>query len=81
MDAIITSGGVSKGDFDLVRALSKNGGGCFHQGGGCPGASVSFGYIHNQDEKQGKTTIPVFALARASVGCLINCEMLVRPSY
>jgi molybdopterin molybdotransferase len=81
MDAIITSGGVSKGDFDLVRSVIRNTGKViFTRVEVGPGASVSFGYIHNQDDQQGKTTIPVFALAGPPVGCLINCEMLVRPS-
>jgi molybdopterin molybdotransferase len=80
-DAIITSGGVSKGDFDLVRSvIGKMGEVVFSRVEVGPGASVSFGYVHRQDDKEGRKAIPVFALAGPTVGCLINFEMLVRPS-
>jgi molybdopterin molybdotransferase len=80
-DAIITSGGVSKGDFDLVRSvLNKLGEVVFTRVEVGPGASVSFGYVIKEDEKRRGSTIPVFALAGPPAGCLINFEMLVSPS-
>ncbi len=45
-----------------------------------PGASVSFGLVNKQADNKGEEPIPVFALAGPPVGCLINFEMLVRPS-
>jgi molybdopterin molybdotransferase len=80
-DAIITSGGVSRGDFDLVRSvLNRLGEVVFTRVEVGPGASVSFGYVNKENEKTGTMKIPVFALAGPTVGCLINFEMLVRPS-
>ena len=80
-DAIITSGGVSRGDFDLVRSvLNKLGEVVFTRVEVGPGASVSFGYVHRQEDKESRKAIPVFALAGPPVGCLINFEMLVKPS-
>jgi molybdopterin molybdotransferase len=80
-DAIITSGGVSKGDFDLIRkVVGKLGEVVFSRVEVGPGASVSFGYVIKEDEKQRGAVIPVFALAGPPAGCLINFEMLVRPS-
>jgi molybdopterin molybdotransferase len=81
MDAIITSGGVSKGDYDLVRSVvGKLGEVVFARVNVGPGASVSFGLVNKQADNKGEEPIPVFALAGPPVGCLINFEMLVRPS-
>jgi molybdopterin molybdotransferase len=82
-DAIITSGGVSKGDYDLVRlVLEKTGRLVFSRIRMGPGASVAFGTVERQNPNNGNVavTVPVFSLSGPPVGCLINFETLVRPA-
>jgi molybdopterin molybdotransferase len=80
-DAIITSGGVSKGDYDLVRlVLGKLGKLVFSGIKMGPGASAAFGLIKKSSANGADTVIPVFSLAGPPAGCLINFETLVRPA-
>lgn len=80
-DAIITSGGVSRGDYDLVRlVLGKIGGLVFSRIKMGPGAAVVFGVIKRLSTDNSNTPIPVFSLAGPPAGCLINFETLVRPA-
>jgi len=80
-DAIITSGGVSQGDYDLVRfILGKVGTIIFSRIKMGPGAAVVFGSIKRPPVKGRNAGIPVFALAGPPAGCLINFETLVRPA-
>jgi molybdopterin molybdotransferase len=79
-DAILISGGVSKGDFDLVRlVVGKLGRIEFNRIQMGPGASFSFGVLTVSSAGR-KRTVPVFALAGPPAGCLINFETLVRPA-
>jgi molybdopterin molybdotransferase len=79
-DAIITSGGVSKGDFDLVRLTVGNlGKVLFNRIMMGPGAAFTFGLL-SRDSGKHKQTVPVFALSGPPTGCLINFETLVRPA-
>jgi molybdopterin molybdotransferase len=80
-DAIITSGGVSKGDYDLVRlVLGKIGKLVFSRIKMGPGAAVAFGTVERYAANNGNTTMPIFSLAGPPAGCLINFETLVRPA-
>jgi molybdopterin molybdotransferase len=80
-DAIITSGGVSKGDYDLVRlVLGEIGHVIFSRINMGPGAAVAFGQIEKSSENGGNLSVPVFALSGPPTGCLINLETLVRPA-
>jgi molybdopterin molybdotransferase len=79
-DVIFTSGGVSKGDFDLVRLMiGKYGRVVFSRIQMGPGASFAFGLV-NSGDKQDQRQTPVFALAGPPTGCLINFETLARPA-
>ena len=79
-DAILISGGVSKGDFDLVRlVVGKLGRVEFNRIAMGPGASFSFGVVTVSTAEQ-ERTVPVFALSGPPAGCLINFETLVRPA-
>lgn len=76
-DAIITSGGVSKGDYDLLRiVLAEMGKVVFSRIKMGPGASVAFGLIHDESGKQ----VPVFSLSGPPIGCLVNLETLMRSA-
>jgi molybdopterin molybdotransferase len=80
MDAILTSGGVSKGDYDLVRKVIGGVGEIvFARIQMGPGASASFGLVKRGTGDERQDPIPVFALAGPPAGCLINFETLVRP--
>ncbi|HEX2964563.1 MAG TPA: gephyrin-like molybdotransferase Glp [Syntrophorhabdaceae bacterium] len=80
-DVIITSGGVSMGDYDLVRlVLGKLGKIVFSRIKMGPGAAVVFGTISRSAEDNGVPPIPVFSLAGPPAGCFINFETLVRPA-
>ncbi len=80
-DVVITSGGVSKGDYDLVRlVVGKLGKVIFSKIKMGPGAAVAFGVISNFSRDGGKKAIPVFSLAGPPAGCIINFETLVRPA-
>lgn len=62
-DAIMVSGGVSKGDYDLVRlTIAKLGEVKFVRVKTIPGASFSFGSVKKASGKGQTTSIPVFAL-------------------
>ena len=79
-DAILLSGGVSKGDFDPVRlALGKLGKVVFSRIQMGPGAAFSFGVLEVPTGNH-KRIVPVFAMSGPPAGCLINFETLVRPA-
>jgi molybdopterin molybdotransferase len=79
-DAIITTGGVSKGDYDIVRLLlGRRGEVLFSRIDMGPGASVAFALIRDLPDDGPASRIPVFALSGPPAGALINCETLVRP--
>lgn len=82
VDAIITSGGVSKGDYDLVRlVLARRGQIVFSRVKMGPGASVAFSIINRPAEQGGHSDrIPVLSLSGPPVGCLVNLETLLRPT-
>ncbi len=80
-DAIITSGGASKGDYDLIRlVLSRIGEVTFSRINMGPGAAVAFGRVVRRSTDGGDIPVPVFALAGPPHGCLVNMETLVRPA-
>lgn len=79
-DAIVTTGGVSKGDYDIVRLLlGRMGDVLFSRIAMGPGASVAFAVVDAPGRDGRQTRIPVFALSGPPTGALINCETLVRP--
>ncbi|MEN6622252.1 MAG: gephyrin-like molybdotransferase Glp [Smithella sp.] len=79
-DAIVTIGGVSKGDYDLVRlAVVKTGKVVFSGIRMMPGTSTAFGVIKRFSSDDAKA-IPVFSLSGPPAACLINFETLVRPA-
>lgn len=80
-DVILTSGGVSKGDYDLVRlVLDKMGRVVFSRLDTGPGGSFAFGLADREAEGGRPSSVPVCALAGPPAGSLINFETLVRPA-
>jgi len=76
-DAIVTSGGVSMGDFDVVKAvLSKIATMQWMQMAIKPAKPFAFGQLKSSDGR----TIPVFGLPGNPVSSLISYELLARPA-
>jgi len=80
-DAIITIGGVSRGDYDLVRpAVAKIGKIVLDGVRMFPGTTAVFSMARRAAANRNERVIPVFLLAGPPRGCLINFETLVRPA-
>jgi molybdopterin molybdotransferase len=77
-DVIITTGGVSMGDYDIVRLfMAKNGNLILARLAMGPGASFAYGTMMSHTKN---AEIPFFGLAGPPTGCLNNFETLVRPA-
>lgn len=73
-DAIITTGGVSKGAYDAVKAVLTGAGSMeFREVAMQPGKPQGFGVI-------GKRKVPVFTLPGNPVSALVSFEVFVRPA-
>jgi len=80
-DMVITSGGVSLGDYDVVRdVLAKQGEIVFWQVREKPGRPLAFGVIKAPGKAGGVRNIPLFGLAGNPVGAMVNFELLARPA-
>jgi len=76
-DMVITSGGVSLGDYDMVReVLAKQGEIVFWQVRQKPGKPLAFAVLRGSG---GKNT-PLFGLAGNPVSAMINFELFARPA-
>jgi molybdopterin molybdotransferase len=76
-DAIVTSGGVSMGDFDVVKAvLSKIATMNWMQMAIKPAKPFAFGQLTSTDGR----VIPIFGLPGNPVSSLISYELLARPA-
>jgi molybdenum cofactor synthesis domain-containing protein len=76
-DAIVTSGGVSMGDFDVVKAvLSKIATMQWMQMAIKPAKPFAFGQLQPSDGR----AIPIFGLPGNPVSSLISYELLARPA-
>jgi molybdopterin molybdotransferase len=75
-DMVLTSGGVSLGDYDVVReVLAKQGEVVFWQVRQKPGKPLVFGLL-----KVRGADIPFFGLAGNPVSAMVNFELFVRPA-
>ena len=76
-DAIVTSGGVSMGDFDIVKAvLSRIADMKWMQLAIKPAKPFAFGQLTSSDGR----TIPIFGLPGNPVSSLVSYELLARPA-
>ncbi|MBR61942.1 MAG: molybdopterin molybdenumtransferase MoeA [Dehalococcoidia bacterium] len=75
-DFVITSAGVSKGDFDIVKdVLSKNGSIEFHSVRMKPGKPLAFGMLQHNNKH-----IPLVGLPGNPVSALVAFEQFCRPA-
>jgi len=80
-DMLITSGGVSFGDYDIVRdVLAKEGEIVFWRVRQRPGRPLAFGMIKALSKAGGVRNIPLFGLAGNPVSAMLNFELFARPA-
>jgi molybdopterin molybdotransferase len=80
-DMVITSGGVSLGDYDVVRAvLAKDGEIVFWQVREKPGKPLVFGVIKGPSKAGGVRNVPLLGLAGNPVSSMVNFELFARPA-
>jgi len=84
VDLFLTSGGVSVGDFDLVKeVLSAEGEIAFWRVRMKPGKPLAFGHLNLPPQWggiEGGRTVPVLGLPGNPVSVMISFEMFVRPA-
>jgi molybdopterin molybdotransferase len=80
-DIVITSGGVSLGDYDVVReVLEKEGKIVFWRVREKPGKPLVFGLLKGRSKGGKVKNIPFFGLAGNPVSAMVNFELFVRPA-
>ncbi|MBN1191975.1 MAG: molybdopterin molybdotransferase MoeA [Dehalococcoidales bacterium] len=80
-DLIITCGGSSAGDFDLVnQAMIEMGEVIFRRVNMAPGRPFSFGRLRKNGLATAESPVPLFALAGNPSAGMVNFEVLVRPA-
>jgi molybdopterin molybdotransferase len=80
-DLLVTIGGVSKGDYDLVKnVLAKQGEIVFWQVRSKPGKPLAFGNIRRLGKGNYKKNLPHLGLAGNAVSSMVNYELFVRPA-
>jgi molybdopterin molybdotransferase len=80
-DMLLTSGGVSLGDYDIVRdVLAKEGEIVFWRVRQKPGKPLAFGMIQALGGGGGVRKIPFFGLAGNPVSAMLNFELFARPA-
>ena len=76
-DALVTSGGVSMGDFDVVKAvLSRIADMTWMQIAIRPAKPFAFGLLKSKDGR----TVPIFGLPGNPVSSFVSFELLARPA-
>ncbi|MHB8105581.1 MAG: molybdopterin molybdotransferase MoeA [Dehalococcoidales bacterium] len=80
-DMLLTTGGVSMGDYDMVKdILARDGEMVFWKVRVKPGKPLAFGKIKGKD-KQGKPkSIPHLGLPGNAASCMVSFEIFVRPA-
>jgi len=80
-DILITIGGVSMGDYDLVKDILKSHGEMiFWKVRMKPGKPLTFGLIKTNSSDGETRTIPHLGLAGNPVSCMVNFEIFGRPA-
>jgi molybdopterin molybdotransferase len=80
-DLLITIGGVSMGDYDVVKdVLEKQGHVVFWKVRTKPGKPLAFGTIKRGAKGEDLKDLPHLGLAGNAVSCMVNYELFVRPA-
>jgi molybdopterin molybdotransferase len=80
-DMLLTTGGVSMGDYDMVKdILARDGKMVFWQVRVKPGKPLAFGKIKGRDKNGRAKSIPHLGLPGNAVSCMVSFELFVRPA-
>jgi molybdopterin molybdotransferase len=80
-DLLITIGGVSMGDYDVVKnVLAKQGEIVFWKVRSKPGKPLAFGTLKRMGKGTSDQNMPHLGLAGNAVSCMVNYELFVRPA-
>ncbi len=80
-DILITIGGISMGDYDVVRdVLAQQGKMVFWKVRVKPGKPIAFGMINGVSKDGIARDIPHLGLAGNPVSCMVNFEVFARPA-
>jgi molybdopterin molybdotransferase len=80
-DMLLTIGGVSMGDYDIVKnILARDGEMVFWKVRVKPGKPLAFGKIKGKSKNGLTKTIPHLGLPGNSVSCMVSFELFVRPA-
>ena len=80
-DILLTTGGVSMGDYDMVKdILARDGEMLFWQVRVKPGKPLAFGKIKGKDKNGQVKSIPHLGLPGNAASCMVSFELFVRPA-
>jgi len=80
-DMLLTTGGVSMGDYDMVKdILARDGEMVFWQVRVKPGKPLAFGKIKGKDKNGKSKSIPHLGLPGNAASCMVSFELFVRPA-
>jgi molybdopterin molybdotransferase len=80
-DMVVTTGGVSMGDYDMVKdILARDGQIVFWKVKVKPGKPLAFGKVRGLDRNGRERDIPHLGLPGNAVSCMVSFELFVRPA-
>ena len=80
-DILLTTGGVSMGDYDMVKdILARDGEMVFWKVRVKPGKPLAFGKIKGKDKNGKAKSIPHLGLPGNATSCMVSFEIFVRPA-
>jgi len=80
-DMLLTTGGVSMGDYDMVKdILARDGKMVFWKVRVKPGKPLAFGKIKGRDKNGKEKSIPHLGLPGNAASCMVSFELFVRPA-
>jgi molybdopterin molybdotransferase len=80
-DMLLTTGGVSMGDYDMVKdIIARDGEMVFWKVRVKPGKPLAFGKIKGKDKNGKAKSIPHLGLPGNAASCMVSFEIFVRPA-
>jgi len=80
-DMLLTTGGVSMGDYDMVKdIIARDGEMVFWKVRVKPGKPLAFGKIKGKDKNGKLKSIPHLGLPGNAASCMVSFELFVRPA-
>jgi molybdopterin molybdotransferase len=80
-DMLLTTGGVSMGDYDMVKdIIARDGDMVFWKVRVKPGKPLAFGKIKGVDKNGKEKSVPHLGLPGNATSCMVSFELFVRPA-